>query len=390
MKMLLPVAIIRNFLFLIASLSFTTLSLISHPLDVTDTTITLNSEILDTKIKIPMGTVIKTFKGGAESGMSISQKRTEILSYVLERVHFLQGNSRLNPTTSSLQFLRARGQSKPYMEVRFSVPAKENLPLLVQNTLFFENTPLQKNLITIYGKGKIDRVISTFSEYRFPLYDDPVSGGGASPAAPVTSSPKELVKTANRHRDQSTNSKSAPLTPFISLGIHHILIGSDHIAFLLGILLIVRNLKNLIWVVTSFTLAHSITLLLAALGLLSLPAGITESLIALTIVWIGVENLFFPHPGGRWRITFLLGLIHGVGFAYTFEATGIAGWDLILATVSFNLGVEIGQMLILVLVYPLLLLISKSTRLDHGTVRYGSWFLILLGTYWFLQRTGIL
>src|SRR5262249_43389297 len=138
---------------------------------------------------------------------------------------------------------------------------------------------------------------------------------------------------------------------FVAAGIHHILIGPDHILFLVGLLLLGWSIRRLALVVTSFTLAHSVTLSIAALRLLSPPARFVEPLIALSIVYVGVDNLMVR--GGRdvrvW-IAFAFGFVHGFGFASVLREMDLParalGWSLF----SFNLGVEIGQLLIVVVV----------------------------------------
>ena len=349
----------------------------SHPIDVTDTTIEIREDVIEIKSKVPMAQVRNSFSGGLEKGMTISQKRSQILSYIRERVVFFRAQKALEASTMSLHFLKTPGQNLPYMEVRSTTPLEKHDSLSLRNTLFFETSPLQKNLITIYSKDGIDRHIATVSEYEFNLLRESPPSSSTAPLQRATSS-------------ELSSNPSPSFLPFISMGIHHILIGWVHIAFLLGILLMVRGIKNLVWVVTSFTLAHSLTLFLAAMGWLALPVSLTESLIALTIVWIGLENLCFANTKSRWKLTFLLGLIHGVGFAYTFETTGIFGWDLLFTVLSFNLGVEIGQLLIVLLVFPLFVFLSKREKWNHILVTYGSIFLIILGTYWFLQRVNLI
>src|SRR5262249_36803080 len=138
---------------------------------------------------------------------------------------------------------------------------------------------------------------------------------------------------------------------FVAAGIHHILIGPDHILFLVGLLLLGGSIRRLALVVTSFTLAHSVTLSIAALRLLSPPARFVEPLIALSIVYVGVDNLMVR--GGRdvrvW-IAFAFGFVPGFGFASVLREMDLParalGWSLF----SFNLGVEIGQLLIVVVV----------------------------------------
>jgi hydrogenase/urease accessory protein HupE len=152
---------------------------------------------------------------------------------------------------------------------------------------------------------------------------------------------------------------------FIELGLRHIFAGLDHVLFVLGLVLVTRSWRRLLALVTSFTAAHSVTLGLSTLGLVSIDARIAEPLIALTILYIGLENLWVLSRGeaagadrGMWRrilLVFVFGLIHGVGFSYVLREMGLRE-DLLGSLVFFNLGVELGQLCIIAAALPLVLL----------------------------------
>ena len=134
----------------------------------------------------------------------------------------------------------------------------------------------------------------------------------------------------------------------LKLGVEHILTGADHLVFLLGLILVGGSLRSLVGVVTAFTLAHSITLALAALSIFAPSPRLVEPAIALSIAYVGVENLFVNDASKRWRITFPFGLIHGFGFAGALREIALPRAQLPIALVSFNLGVELGQLGVLV------------------------------------------
>jgi hydrogenase/urease accessory protein HupE len=180
----------------------------------------------------------------------------------------------------------------------------------------------------------------------------------------------------------------AVVRKFIPAGIHHILIGPDHLLFLVGLLLLGGSIRRLAMVVTSFTIAHSITLSLAALNILSPPARIIEPAIALSIVYVGADNLLAQ--GGRdvraW-IAFAFGFIHGFGFANVLREMELPsralGWSLF----SFNFGVEIGQLLVVVTVASAFAFLrSRSEWARRRLVFAGSIVVIVAGTFWFVQR----
>jgi hydrogenase/urease accessory protein HupE len=170
--------------------------------------------------------------------------------------------------------------------------------------------------------------------------------------------------------------------------VHHILIGPDHMLFLVGLLLLGGSLRRLIVVVSSFTLAHSVTLSLAALNIFNPPGRIVEPAIALSIVFIGVDNLIVH--GGRdvraW-IAFTFGFVHGFGFASVLREMGLdsraLGWSLF----SFNLGVEIGQLFVVIGVASLLAFLrTKSETAGRRLAFAGSLVVIAAGTFWFIER----
>ena len=194
----------------------------------------------------------------------------------------------------------------------------------------------------------------------------------------------------------STQGRWAVVKTFVMSGIEHILIGPDHILFLIGLLLLGGTFRRLALIVTAFTMGHSITLSLAALDVVSPPARFIEPLIALTIVVVGADNLLVlrGNPADadkakdiRAYLAVAFGLIHGFGFAYVLKEFGLPqaalGWSLF----AFNLGVEIGQLLIVAVVAGLLLAVrARSETLARRLALLGSIAVILAGTYWFVQR----
>ncbi len=177
---------------------------------------------------------------------------------------------------------------------------------------------------------------------------------------------------------------------FVKLGVEHILIGYDHLLFLGGLLVACRRFRTMIGIITFFTIAHSITLALAALDVVSIPPKIVEPLIAASIVYVGIENLIRrDEPSGRWILTFVFGLIHGFGFASVLKQTGLGATPsgLILPLFSFNLGVELGQIAVAAIVLPILLQLRKRPAFDRHGPRILSALVALLGLYWLLERT---
>jgi len=181
---------------------------------------------------------------------------------------------------------------------------------------------------------------------------------------------------------------AAVIRKFVPAGVHHILIGPDHLLFLVGLLLLGGSIRQLLLVVTSFTVAHSITLSLAALNIVTPPARLIEPAIALSIVYVGADNILAK--GGRdvrgW-IAFTFGFIHGFGFANVLREmelpTRALGWSLF----SFNIGVEIGQLFVVVLVASALAALkSRSEWAGRHIAFAGSLVVIVAGAFWYVQR----
>jgi hydrogenase/urease accessory protein HupE len=180
----------------------------------------------------------------------------------------------------------------------------------------------------------------------------------------------------------------AVMRKFVPAGIHHILVGPDHLLFLVGLLLLGGTIRRLLVVVTSFTIAHSVTLSLAALNIVTPPARVIEPAIALSIVYVGADNLLAR--GGRdFRpfIALTFGFIHGFGFANVLREMrlppGALGWSLF----SFNLGVEIGQLLVVLAVaWAFSTLRSRSEAAGRRLALAGSVVVMAAGAFWFIQR----
>jgi hydrogenase/urease accessory protein HupE len=176
---------------------------------------------------------------------------------------------------------------------------------------------------------------------------------------------------------------------FIVLGIEHILTGYDHLAFLLALLLAGDSLRRNAKIITSFTVAHSLTLALATLGVVSVPPAIVEPIIAASVVFVGLENLFHRRIAARWLVTFCFGLVHGLGFASALQELGIGrlGVRAAIPLVSFNLGVELAQIAIATLVLPLVWKLKERPAFTLRHVPALSLLITLAGVYWFLART---
>lgn len=174
---------------------------------------------------------------------------------------------------------------------------------------------------------------------------------------------------------------------FLKQGIFHILSGLDHVLFVLALLIAAYRWKQLALVITSFTIAHSITLVLGALNLIKISPALVEPIIALSIIYVAIENIVRKEPKARHAVTFGFGLMHGLGFSAVLQNIGLPSSDLALSLLGFNVGVEIGQLMIIVPLFPLLIWIHKKEGNLHKKVK---WVLCigvsLVAAYWFVLR----
>ena len=175
---------------------------------------------------------------------------------------------------------------------------------------------------------------------------------------------------------------------FIVLGFEHILAGYDHVLFVLALLLGARGLRGVLTVATIFTLAHSAMLALAVLGWASVLGAVVEPLIALSIAYTAVANLVAPASRRRLAVVFGFGLLHGLGFAGALQLGGEVDAPMLLSLLSFNVGVELGQTLIILLVFPVLLWARRfAWSAPAQAVATGA--IGVVGLLWFVERLSV-
>lgn len=206
----------------------------------------------------------------------------------------------------------------------------------------------------------------------------------------------------NASNQAASSPASADRLQFVREGIHHIVTGYDHVLFLIALMLPsvmrrtatgwqpVQRAGEAFWpilgIVTAFTIAHSITLGLAALGLVSLPGEFIEPAIAVTIVLAGLDNLWPIFGGRRALVTFLFGLIHGFGFAGVLAELELPTLHFAWALFQFNVGLELGQIVIVLIVGAMLFGARKNRLYVPAVIRAGSCVAMLIGVLWFIER----
>jgi hydrogenase/urease accessory protein HupE len=205
----------------------------------------------------------------------------------------------------------------------------------------------------------------------------------------LLSADADSVSVSLMERNGRTDSKKNSFTGFLMLGVEHIWTGYDHLLFLFSLLIVARSFMSSLKVITCFTVAHSITLALATLGHMEIPSRIVEPLIAASIVYVGIENL--ARGGdvkGRGWLTFGFGLVHGLGFASVLRDMGVGAGSggVAVPLFSFNLGVELGQIVVAAILLPILWKLRSRPAFAERWVPVCSAVVALLGGYWLVQR----
>ena len=245
-------------------------------------------------------------------------------------------------------------------QVRFACPASPHR-LTLAMPLLAELGPAHRHLARVFREGKLQVRVLDRDHSSWDVDPQNVAPSAASTAGSLAWS-------------------------LLKLGVEHILTGADHLVFLLGLILVGGRWRSLVGVVTAFTLAHSITLALAALSIFAPSPRLVEPAIALSIAYVGVENLFVKDASKRWRITFPFGLIHGFGFAGALREIALPHAQLPAALVSFNLGVEVGQLAVLALALPLTLYLRSAAWFGARGVKALSVLIAVGGGVLFVVR----
>jgi hypothetical protein len=241
-----------------------------------------------------------------------------------------------------------------------------------------------------------------FIDYTLLDAEDPSHRGLLTLFANGAAQTAVLGGAGSRQFELNHVSSWSAFAEYLRAGIWHIWSGIDHLLFLLSLLLPAVLLRrenrwdavpiagpaflNIVKVVTAFTLAHSITLSLAAFDVIRLPSRLTESVIAASIIIAALNNVFPRVTEGRWRIAFAFGLLHGFGFASVLAEMGLPKGARLISLVAFNLGVEAGQLVVVLAVMPLAYFLRATHFYRRGIMPWGSSAIACLALFWFVQR----
>jgi hypothetical protein len=258
------------------------------------------------------------------------------------------------------------------------------LPFLLCGTLFIQAMPVAN------AHELLPKALLEFTEQNPEATPEEIDAFIRSNPELASKGDEARLRLVSAAQNQETTFADLALD-FIRLGIDHILAGLDHILFVLALLLTFVSLRKTLKLITAFTVAHSITLILAGLGIVVLRPEIVEPLIALSIAYVALTSVFLKnHPffgkgSNKTLSVFLFGLFHGLGFAGLLTELGIPKDRFISCLLFFNVGIEIGQLLILVIAVPILLLLRRS-RVHDIVIKVIAVLISLLAIFWTVER----
>ena len=204
---------------------------------------------------------------------------------------------------------------------------------------------------------------------------------------PVVIQPAKTISKEEQAEQRRADARSTFFS-FTRQGFVHVLpLGLDHILFVLGLFFLSRKWKPIIYQVSVFTIAHTITLGLATLDLVAAPSHVVEPIIAASIAVVAIENIFFPgYRHMRLLVVFFFGLIHGLGFAGALSAFDLDPTSLVIGLLGFNVGVEFGQLAVIALVFGATFWLAEEKKYRNWVVVPGSSLIALMGIYWTIER----
>ena len=308
----------------------------------------------------------------------VRSRHAEIAAYAMQNLD-LKSGSNVCPITVGDQLIDTHSDGA-YAVLKLAATCPENVEALTVNyRLLFDADAQHRGLLKLETSSK---------------------GSDSSPKVVSAVFPADHGTQTFMLANGST---LAQLGTYIADGVKHIAIGFDHILFLVALLLPavftregrrwvpVADIRTALWsvlkLVTAFTIAHSITLSLASLDVVRLPSRLVESLIAASVLATALDNIWPFLPRKRWLVAFAFGLIHGFGFASVLADLNLPNSSLMLSLLGFNIGVEIGQLILVAIVVPLAYVSRSSTAYPRFALQTGSVVIAAVSLGWLLERS---
>lgn len=359
-------------------MTFSQLTASAHPLSASYTTVTFDKDKTDFSFSLDVISIIESMDNVDMNGNGILEEneiesnKHRLEEWIEDSVILEMNNQQQAPELQDL-FLDKKGD-KEVLTWNFTYPAFEpGQTIAINDGLYSQATSSPYvNLITAHNGDQTSETVLQGKErtWTMLLTEDQQA--------------QQLTSSSNSTTAGKSGSSSDWFS-FFKLGMNHILTGYDHLLFLFALLLRKQTLKQYAAIITAFTLAHSITLTLAVLGWISLPSRVVESVIALSICYVALENIFRKKIRFRALITFLFGLVHGIGFADILQEMNLPKAHLAVDLVSFNVGIEFIQLCIVIVLLPVLIFLQKR-NFYKPVIAYGSWLITALGAFWLVER----
>lgn len=352
------------------------LSTFAHPYSASYTDLKISDEktemtfIIDTLSIIELIEDVDVNKDGKLEEKELGEKDHHLEELVTESLALDKGAHEITPTLQKMELVDK--ENKQFLKLTFTLEGFLSGDTIILTDGFYVNDPNTNyvNLVTVaYGDQQTEAVLQgSERSWTMLLAEEqiPQGEGNANEPTPVYKSNSSWFS-------------------FFKLGMLHILSGYDHLLFLIALLLRKQTLKQYIGIVTAFTVAHSITLSLSVLDIVNLPSLFVESVIALSIVYVALENIFRKKIQNRWAITFAFGLIHGLGFADLLKEMALPKSHLAVALVSFNIGIEVIQLAIVLICLPILFYLHKQKK-SLIVIQILSSFIVLAGAYFLITQ----
>lgn len=344
---------------------------IAHPYSVSYTTVTFSDEETSLIFSIDTLSVMELIK--LEDRVEVQNEaflllhEDQIVELIENHLMFFADDERQLAIFDQMQLEEKNGTQ--FITVSFQYPMLTPGVKIQLRDNFYLNDPTTNyiNLISVVDHG-------IWSEMIF-------QGNNREWIYLLTGDQSEQVEQSGMVLEQQRSS----WFDFFTLGVEHILSGYDHLLFLLVLMLRKQKFSQYVAIITSFTIAHSITIAMTALGYITLPSRIVESVIALSICYVALENIFRHNLQQRWLVTFLFGLIHGMGFASILKEMTIAKEQIIIPLLSFNIGIEVIQLTLVAILLPLLNWM-QNLKISRRIVVTSSSAVALIGCIWLIER----
>jgi hydrogenase/urease accessory protein HupE len=296
---------------------------------------------------------------------AVSWTDEEILPFVETFLRVSNNGEAGEPSIESITMEKRQDASYVRIDINYSFSQPVNSYEIKYNFFFDVFDPEHQNFSTLHiDNTRIEKVFDQNNR--------------------VLKGKAETVSSGTITTNISIPSWLNTMVEYVLLGFKHIWTGYDHLVFVAALVVLKQRLNNYIKILTAFTVGHSFTLAIAALDIITIPAAIIEPLIALSIIYVAVENIWLKKLQWRWLLALGFGLIHGFGFAQVLQ--GSLGEQFILSLFSFNVGVEIGQITVLAILLPLFILVSRWKWYRQAAYSLSA-IIAAVGVYWLIERT---